>query len=108
MLPENPNANIETKLALEKARQSGVTVLYTHKVLRVDDSAVIALDITNNKEVAVGADCVVLALGITPNASLAEQLEQKFARVFRIGDCKSMVKLSSAVQSGCDAAQALQ
>ena len=72
------------------------------------DHAVITLDIENNKETAVQSDVVVLALGLTPNAALAEELEQKFEHVFRIGDSHSRVKISSAVQSGCDAAQALQ
>ncbi|MDD3165575.1 MAG: FAD-dependent oxidoreductase [Oscillospiraceae bacterium] len=106
MLPENPGANLETKLALGYARTAGVSVRYGHKVLAVTPDAVLAE--TNDGDCTVDADEVILAMGLRPDNALAQQLEQKQLRVYRIGDCDHAVKISSAVQSGCDAAQALQ
>lgn len=104
MLPNNPNANLETKLALEDAKNEGVFINFEHKVVNLTNDSVSTINLKNNLEVAFPADMIILSLGIRPNNSFADKLDKIFNRVIRVGDCNNLCKISSAVQSGFDAA----
>lgn len=107
MLPPNPDPNMETKLALQDAKDEGIVLCTEYKVLRITQDYVGAMDLTSGSEVLFPSDLVVVSLGIRPENKLQKGLEAICDKVIPVGDCKNCGKISSAVQSGCDAAYAL-
>ncbi|MDR1043914.1 MAG: NAD(P)/FAD-dependent oxidoreductase [Candidatus Adiutrix sp.] len=102
MLPLNPQANIETRLAVEDARAAGITLKTEHQVKKVSPGRVLALDITAGREIAFEADLVVLSLGIISNRSVMDEIGGDMENIHLIGDAATPGKISSAVQAGSD------
>ncbi len=51
----------------------------------------------SSDENLIQADTIVLAMGMLPNTQIADQLDQKLERVFRIGDCREPRNIMNAV-----------
>ena len=60
--------------------------------------------VTNNKEIFISADTIVIAVGVEPLIQEAEQLRDIAEDFRRIGDCKMPRRLHQALVEGFDAA----
>jgi len=110
MLPE-PNYEslpVDHLLAIGYAKGSRVDVRMSHKLLAVEDAAVVSENTLTNESVNIPADMVVISMGARPNDSLYEEIRDKFERVIKIGDSSSVGKIMNAVQSGFDTAVNLE
>lgn len=57
-------------------------------------------DLDQNTKSEIECDEVVLAIGVTPENSLLEELQSRFIKVINIGDSLKAGKITSAVSDG--------
>ncbi|MDD4860032.1 MAG: hypothetical protein PHR56_07500, partial [Dehalococcoidales bacterium] len=76
------------------------------KVIAITDSGVTAVD-SNGKQVELAGDKVVLALGLTAQAGLYDELRDKVRETYLIGDAASPRRLEQAIREGYRAGAAL-
>jgi thioredoxin reductase len=81
------------------SEKKNVNILTGHKVVRIGEEGVVALDSGNN-EVELPADHVVLALGAVSHNPLEEEVKQHFRDYYVIGDAKQPRKLHDAIEEG--------
>ena len=98
---------IDVELTVRDAVEDGIDIYYSHQVAKVDNTSVTAKNLLTDDEVVFDADLVIPSLGIRPNAALLEELQDSFDKVYAVGDCGSLGKIYSAVQSGCDIGHSL-
>ena len=77
----------------------GVKLLTNSKVEKITADSVIYKD-KNGNSVSVKADTVVLAIGDKPDASLYEELKDKVAEIYNIGDSNGGGIIPNAVYEG--------
>ncbi len=72
--------------------------IHTHCLVREITPTGVALTRTDDRdEKHVNADAIVLAMGMTPNAGLPDQLERALPHVYRIGDCREPRNVMNAI-----------
>lgn len=109
MLPE-PNYEalpVDHLLAIGYAKGSGVDVRMSHKLLAVEDAAVVSENIQTKESVSIPADMVIISMGARPNDALYGEIKDKFEKVINVGDSAVVGKIMNAVQSGFDSAASL-
>lgn len=90
----------EGQVYQQKLIENGITVLTSEKLSEVTDGAVLTVNNQGQKR-EIPADTVVLAMGITPDQSLEQQLKADTELdVYAIGDCVKPAKLLDAIHSG--------
>lgn len=89
-LLKNYKVQIKTGSTLQQITSDGVQVLYEN--------------LSTNQ---IAADTIVLAIGMTPNTQLAEQIEQEGQRVYRIGDCREPRNVMNAVWDAYEIARTI-
>jgi len=72
------------------------------------EGRVLVKNMTNNEQVSVPADMVILSLGIRPNTDLYDEMKEKFENVYKIGDCSDLGKIVQAVRSGSNIGYSLE
>ncbi|MDL2289219.1 NAD(P)/FAD-dependent oxidoreductase [Clostridia bacterium OttesenSCG-928-F22] len=107
MLPKDPAAIMEMRLALRYCAEDRIKVLHEHKVLSVAKDKVTAENLAKNKQEEFAADYVVVSLGIRPNDALYDAIKAVCPNTVKVGDCDKLGKISSAVQSGSTAGYSL-
>lgn len=108
MMPVNPTPNMETKLALGDAKHEGIEVYNEHKVVSIEYDSVRTMNLTDDKEVVFKADFVIVSMGIRANNEPEAEIGNMIGNKYAVGDCAMPGKISTAVQSGSDAAYALK
>ena len=96
-----PEANWMHKEGMRQAFESSNIVTKTsHKVLSIEDGAVICEDADGN-EVKIEADSVVYAMGMRPNSAVIDELEESdVIDIIPAGDCLRPRKARQAMEEG--------
>ncbi|MGN0194175.1 MAG: FAD-dependent oxidoreductase [Pseudoramibacter sp.] len=85
-------------------QQLGIKVITNNSLERITDGAVVIAD-QDGKETTLATDAVVMAVGLKPNRSLLEQLDNEFdGEVYPVGDCSKPRKIYDAIHEGYIAA----
>lgn len=84
----------------------GVNVHTSSKVEHITEAGVV-ISGKSRKLPILKADTVVLAMGMTPENSLADALDAKMEHSFRIGDCRSPENVMNAVWDAYEVARSL-
>lgn len=85
-------------VVLKRLTEFGVETEKNAKVMEITDKGVkIAVD---GKEKILEADTVALALPLTPNSKLAEEIQKKGFAVQNVGDCATPGRIMEALQAG--------
>jgi len=92
-------------VALRHLRELGVELLVSTRVVAVTERGVVVEK--NGETSTVGADSVVLAVGLTPNRELAESLANTVPELHVVGDCREVNKILEAVHEGWEVGRAL-
>ena len=106
LMPEPVSMAMEMKLALKAARADGVKIAYEQKVTEVSEGTLTVEDLKTGQIRKIEADFVIRSMGIQSRRMLADRLAagNKPYQVIPVGDCAKTGKISTAVQSGADAA----
>jgi len=88
-------------LALHK-----VKIMTSTRVSEILDDGVVLVNEKNERKV-MRCDSVAIAVGLKPNTRLYEQLREKIAYLYLIGDCKEPRKIKDAVWEGYVVANSL-
>lgn len=108
MAPKPEKMTVDVELTVRDTLEDGIDIYYEHQVAKVDSTSVTAKDLKADSEVVFDADLVIPSLGIRPNAALLDEIKDSFDNVYAVGDCGSLGKIYSAVQSGCDIGHSLK
>lgn len=100
MQPKPEALSVDMELTLRDAAQEGVGMYYNHRVLRVCEAQVEAMDITKGVAVEFPAEIVVVALGASPLQELYQELSETLEQVYAVGDCVRVGTIAKAVQDG--------
>jgi 2-enoate reductase len=87
-------------------KKHGVAVHVSSEVTAVTSQGV-EIRNRNNEKMSLEGDSVVLAIGMVPVNGLADSLDAKMCRTFRIGDCRSPKNVMNAVWDAYEVARTL-
>lgn len=76
-----------------------ITPLCDHKVVRVTDKGVAAVN-KEGREVLIEGDTIINAFGMLPNKELANSFKEKYPGARLIGDCTGIGKAGDAIRNG--------
>lgn len=109
MQPRSYATLLEHKLDLEYAEESGVNMLFEHKVLEFGVSSVVTENLKTGESETVEADVIVLAFGVRPNSAEVEKLREcGVEKFFNVGDSNKPGMIYQAVAAAHDCAIALE
>ena len=57
-----------------------------HKVVRIEDSAVVVTDMATGEEKSLPRDKVIVALGVKSDRVLYDEVKDRFQNVFNLGE----------------------
>ena len=80
-----------------KLEKHNVAVLLKHKLVRIEDGAVVLE--SNRERKTLKADKVVLAVGVRPDHVLYAELKDEFANVYLTGDARETGRIADATRS---------
>lgn len=75
-----------------------------HRLVSIGTDHILARRCSDGKEVAIGADTVVLALGTIPKKDIVKTFENAYKKVSVIGDAKKAGNIADAIRQGYEAA----
>ncbi len=107
MMPEKP-LSIADKLSFGDAFKDGVKIHYEHQLASIDAKGITVKDLAADEERRFDCDAVILSMGIRPDATLLEAMQEAFERVVPIGDAAALGKIPTNLRSGANAAYALR
>lgn len=100
MLPDEIPPITDHRLDLNYAREAGVKILMAHKVVRIEDSAVVVIDLVTGEEKSLPRDKVIVALGVKSDRALYDEVKDRFQNVFNLGDSDKPGMAVYAVSAG--------
>lgn len=100
MLPDEIPPITDHRLDLNYAREAGVKILMAHKVVRIEDSAVVVTDMATGEEKSLPRDKVIVALGVKSDRVLYDEVKDRFQNVFNLGDSDKPGMAVYAVSAG--------
>lgn len=100
MLPDEIPPITDHRLDLNYAREAGVKILMAHKVVRIEDSAVVVTDLATGEEKSLPRDKVIVALGVKSDHALYDEVKDRFQNVFNLGDSDKPGMAVYAVSAG--------
>lgn len=100
MLPDEIPTITDHRLDLNYAREAGVKILMAHKVVRIEDSAVVVIDLVTGEEKSLPRDKVIVALGVKSDRALYDEVKDRFQNVFNLGDSDKPGMAVYAVSAG--------
>jgi pyruvate/2-oxoglutarate dehydrogenase complex dihydrolipoamide dehydrogenase (E3) component len=86
-------------MLLDLLSQEGVEIRTGARVVEVSDGGITVCD-ASGSQTAIGADTVVLALGMTPRFAVFDALKDTAPRVVVVGDCVKPRLIMDAVREG--------
>lgn len=87
-----------------RLQAAGVKILTLKKLTEIRDSEVVLTDSKSGEATAIPADAVVLAMGVRPERSLAEQVLDEFDHVTLVGDISRTGQIADAMREANDKA----
>lgn len=84
---------------LKLLANANVRILTETEALEITDEGIIISD-KDGKRSTLGADTIVLAIGLKPNKKLFEALNGKVSEIYAIGDCVEPRKVVNAIREG--------
>ena len=109
MQPRSYATLLEHKLDLEYAEESGVQMLFEHKVLEFGVNSVVTENLKTGEKETIEADVIVLAFGVRPNRSEVDKLREcGVEKFFNVGDSNEPGMIYQAVAAAHDCAIALE
>lgn len=100
MLPDEIPPITDHRLDLNYAREAGVKILMAHKVVRIEDGAVVVTDMATGEEKSLPRDKVIVALGVKSDRALYDEVKDRFQNVFNLGDSDKPGMAVYAVSAG--------
>lgn len=96
------DCSVQTRhLLMERLRNKGVEIIKSTKVKGIQENSVtVEKEEGGQAETLKGADLIVLALGSQSVNTLAEQIKDKVAEIYVIGDAKKIGKARDAIEEG--------
>lgn len=91
-------------MLLRRLHQAGVTILTRHKLTAIKEEAVELEKASDGGRIFLEADLVVLAMGVKPDRSFAEQVAAAFDHVTFIGDLVKPRQIADALREANDKA----
>ncbi|MDR1940117.1 MAG: NAD(P)/FAD-dependent oxidoreductase [Clostridiales bacterium] len=92
---------------LPKLAALNAEILTGLKLIKIEDGGIIAENVKSKQASKIAADNVVLAMGVRPETKLYEQIKDKFARVYLVGDAKKPGRIANATASAAEVAELL-
>ena len=109
MQPRSYATLLEHKLDLEYAEESGVKMLFEHKVLEFGVNSVVTENLKTGEKETIEADVIVLAFGVRPNTAEVDKLREcGVEKFFNVGDSSKPGMIYQAVAAAHDCAIALE
>ena len=109
MRPRSYATLLEHKLDLEYAEESGVQMLFEHKVLEFGVNSVVTENLKTGEKETIEADVIVLAFGVRPNTAEVDKLREcGVEKFFNVGDSSKPGMIYQAVAAAHDCAIALE
>ena len=93
---------------LRNLNQHDANILLSHRMEKIENGQLVATNLTDNTEVSIDADCIVLSLGNRPNHSLYDELIKQHQKVVALGDSVQVGRVAQAVQSGFEKAYVME
>lgn len=87
-----------------RLQAAGVKILTLKKLTEIRDSKVVLTDSKSGEATVIPADAVVLAMGVRPERSLAEQVLDEFDHVTLVGDVSRTGQIADAMREANDKA----
>lgn len=87
-----------------RLQAAGVKILTLKKLTEIRDSEVVLTDSKSGEATVIPADAVVLAMGVRPERSLAEQVLDEFDHVTLVGDVSRTGQIADAMREANDKA----
>lgn len=86
--------------AMPKLESAGTVFMPGHKLLSINDSSIALERISDKKTVTVGADYVVLSLGVRSDTSLYDEIKNSDNyKVYNIGDSDKIGRIANATEA---------
>jgi len=108
LLPPPSGLSLADSLTLRDTKKAGANFYFEHCLEKIVDGSVMAKNMTNNEQVIMPADMVILSLGIRPDKDMYDEIKDKFAKVYKVGDCSDLGKIAQAVRSGSNIGYSLE
>ncbi|MFC1819578.1 FAD-dependent oxidoreductase, partial [Thermodesulfobacteriota bacterium] len=90
---------ITMKIMLKRFKDNNVRILTEHRLLKISEKGVIAIDKDEN-EISIEGDIVIIAVGNKPNNKLFDQVKQLGIEAYQIGDCLEVRSAKEALYEG--------
>lgn len=90
---------------LDELAEHGVNLQPSAQAIAIDEKSVSFID-QHGQAQNIRADHVIVAKGATSNLSLADSLEAKGHKIYRLGDARGVSYIEGAIRSATDAARA--
>lgn len=87
-----------------RLQAAGVKILTLKKLTEIRDNEVVLTDSKSGETTVIPADAVVLAMGVRPERSLAEQVLDEFDHVTLVGDVSRTGQIADAMREANDKA----
>jgi 2,4-dienoyl-CoA reductase-like NADH-dependent reductase (Old Yellow Enzyme family)/thioredoxin reductase len=84
---------------LPKLKELGAEILTSLRLVKIEDGGVIAEHTKTGVQTKIAADATVLAMGVRPENALYNELKNKRANVFVIGDALKSGRIADATRS---------
>lgn len=87
-----------------RLQAAGVKILTLKKLTEIRDNEVVLTDSKSGETTVIPADAVILAMGVRPERSLAEQVLDEFDHVTLVGDVSRTGQIADAMREANDKA----
>lgn len=89
---------------MAELKECGVTIQTQKCLEEITADSILLKDLSNSERVVQQADAVVLAMGVCSDHALAEQFEDAFEHVTRVGDAEKAGQIADAMRAANDKA----
>ena len=93
---------------LPRLKEKGTEILTGEQLCEINPGNIVIKNVKSGEKTTVDVDAVVLALGSSPDTSLAADVKAKFKNVFLIGDEAKVGRIHNATSTAYEAAKALK
>ena len=89
---------------MDALQEKKIAMLTEYEVNEITDQGVMVTNKKNKEKKIIEADWIVLAMGSKPAKELADSLQERVPRLYRVGDCQWPRTILAAVYEGASAA----
>lgn len=88
----------------QRLNERHVKMFTKHKLTKIENSILTFEVLPDCEKQEYSFDYVVVSLGVRPNSEMVEQIKEKFARVYLVGDASKPGRIRNAIETGFKAA----